>query len=165
MILQQCCFLFLYIKVFKRHKSSRRLNHVVNEPIIIHKTNQSPVKYSYILDSTDPSTSQQQWPRETQHMCDPLFMCHIQGNAVSSPASCPHWGRVSVLRLWAPPTSACNCHGNQHHLSVTWTRASSSHTNRKWWVHTTYPWLSLFSKSHTALLYSKQKNKKTIRMT
>lgn len=66
----------------------------------------------------------------TVSLCSPRLL----GNAVSGTASCPHPGRVPVLRLRAPPSSACRRHGNQHHLSVTCTGAAPAHANRKWCV-------------------------------
>lgn len=64
-----------------------------------------------------------------------LFTRYLLGNAVSGTASCAHWGRISLLCLRAPPSSACCRHGNQHHLSVTCSRATTPHANRKWWVN------------------------------
>ncbi len=80
--------------------------------------------------SSDPDRLGVFVPEEPQ--CECLWLFYLQGNAVSGPASCPHRDRVSVLHLWAPPTSACHCHGNKHHLSVACPRASLPHANRKW---------------------------------
>lgn len=92
--------------------------------------------------NTDPIPTQHlQW--QTQHVCDWLFTCHLQGNAVSRPASCPHWGGISVLCLRAPPTSARHRHGDQHHLSVTCTGAPPPHANRTWWVDSRQLWCRL----------------------